>query len=155
VKKYIEVKAYQPGKKKLYGNITVMHLKECLGGDEMTKNCKICKKEFETNNRRKVCCCSKCADINKRIITKQWNELHGTDYQRKKRNGCSLCRICGEPMHRDVHKRSTATMHDECVYSDCMKVLKEGKKLSNTQIQRLYTRGYTLKEFIEEYVNNE
>lgn len=121
----------------------------------MTKNCKICKKEFETNNRRKVCCCSKCADINKRIITKQWNELRGTDYQRKKRNGCSLCRICGEPMHRDVHKRSTATMHDECVYSDCMKVLKEGKKLSNTQIQRLYARGYTLKEFIEEYVNNE
>jgi hypothetical protein len=46
-------------------------------------------------------------------------------------------------------------MHDECVYSDCMKVLKEGKKLSNTQIQRLYARGYTLKEFIEEYVNNE
>ena len=119
------------------------------------KNCKICKKEFETNNRRKVCCCSKCADINKRIITKQWNELHGTDYQRKKRNGCSLCRICGEPMHRDVHKRSTATMHDECVYSDCMKVLKEGKRLSNTQIQRLYARGYTLKEFIEEYINNE
>ena len=58
-------------------------------------------------------------------------------------------------MHRDVHKRSTATMHDNCVYSDCMKVLKEGKKLSNTQIQRLYARGYTLKEFIEEHVNNE
>jgi len=121
----------------------------------MTKNCKICEKEFETNNRRKVCCSAKCADINKRIITKQWNELHSRDYQRNRKNGCTLCRICGKPIHRDVHKRSTATMHDDCVYKESAEILKAGKKLTDAQVQRLYARGYTIKEFIEEYVNNE
>lgn len=120
------------------------------------KKCKICGKEFETNYRRKSCCSEKCAEINKREITRQWNKLHAADYRRAKRKGISVvCRICGEPIYRDINKRSTAVMHDECVFRQCAEVLTKGERLTTAQIQRLYARGYTKKEFIEEYMNGE
>ena len=64
-----------------------------------------------------------------------------------------MCRICGKPVYRDINKRSTATMHDECVFSQCADVMSSGEQLTKAQIQRLYSRGYTIKEFKEDYMN--
>ena len=119
------------------------------------RKCKICGKEFESPYWKKQCCSDKCSKINAREITKRWNEIHHTDYQRAKRNGSVLCRICGEPIYRTVGRRSTTTMHDECVFKQCADILKEGKRLTGAQAQRLSARGYTITEFKEEYMNGE
>ena len=118
----------------------------------MIKTCKICGKQFETNNRRKICCSNECSKKNARIITKLWNDRFHRDYQRKRNKGTVLCRICGEPVFRDIHKRSTATMHDDCVFEQCADILLSGNKLTKAQMQRLYSRGYTIKEFKEDYM---
>lgn len=58
-------------------------------------------------------------------------------------------------MYRTVGRRSTATMHDECVFKQCADVIKAGKILTGAQAQRLSARGYTITEFKEEYMNGE
>lgn len=120
----------------------------------MTKICKICGREFETNHGTKKLCSKNCAVINKRLQAKEWYRIHGRVYKKQK-NNIVLCRICGEPIHRTCGIRSTSIMHDECVFRQCKDVLKAGEKLSTAQIQRLSARGYTQKEFIEEYISNE
>lgn len=120
----------------------------------MTRECMICGKEFETNHGTKKFCSKECAAINHRQVAKDWYRIHGKVY-RKQSNGIVLCRICGEPIYRNVGIRSTSIMHDECVFKQCKDVLQAGEKLSTAQIQRLSARGYTQKEFIEEYISNE
>ena len=115
--------------------------------------CKICGKEFETRYYRRKCCSPECSKVNAREITRIWNSIHHTEWWRNKNNGKVLCKICGKPIFRIEGRRSTAQMHDECVFNQCKDVLKAGKKLNGMQGQRLAARGYTIREFKEDFLN--
>lgn len=121
----------------------------------MKRECKICGKVFKTEFSRKLTCSPECANINKRQNTNRWNKMHHTAYQRKRQNGHVICKICGAAVFRDYVSRTTKQMHDECVYRDCLKTLEADGVLNKTQVQRLYSRGWTLEEFKNEYMEKD
>lgn len=123
------------------------------------KKCVICGKEYEPyagQETRQKTCSPECRQKYKSMYS---NEYKKREYvkrasrirMRKAIEGRTKCRICGKPIFRDWELgRSTKTMHDECVFADIQETIQSGSELSNAQIQRLYARGYTLKEFRKE-----
>lgn len=61
----------------------------------------------------------------------------------------TLCALCGKPIKRNYSTghRECSRMHDECVFKDCKNAILSGEKLTRAQSERLYRRGYTVKEF--------
>ena len=125
------------------------------------KRCKICGAEFSPVCAIQRTCSKVCSIENKRILNAQWKIENPERYQakiekaKKRYNPSGTCKICGKVINQDFISpthRSTSQMHDECVFSDCIDTLAKGVHLTKTQIQRLAARGYTMKEFINEYV---
>lgn len=50
------------------------------------KNCKICGKEFETNNDRQVCCCKECSRQNNKNLSMESKRRCRKNGKRKKKN---------------------------------------------------------------------
>lgn len=122
------------------------------------KICVNCGKKFEPHHHRCKTCSAKCSEEH---LKKRCEEYRKLEHVRKARamnmrkliDGHVICRICGQPIFRNfiegVHA-SVSVMHDECVFADIAETINSGNHLNNAQIQRLYSRGYTLKEFKEE-----
>ena len=123
------------------------------------KKCVICNKEYKPyagQETRQKTCSPECRRKYKAMYS---NEYKKREYvkrasrirMRKAIEGRTKCSICGKSIYRNWELgASTKTMHDECVFADAAETLRAGNELSNVQIQRLYARGYTLKEFREE-----
>ena len=122
--------------------------------------CIICGKMYEPYHcygKRQLTCSPEC----RKTYNRQYAREHARTYEslekqkqraREKNNGHVICRICGKPVYRTfVAGEGSPWMHFDCVMADCVKTVKAGEKLSWKQMQRLYARGYTIKEFIEEY----
>lgn len=128
------------------------------------KNCIICGKEFEPyyalRNKQVTCGSKKCVTQRNIQYTKSYYAIEENNKRRKlhqRRHGTAYCRICGKKIERnhDLNFRvSNSTMHDECVINDVLETLKKGEKLSSAQVQRIYQRGYTIKE-LREGLNDE
>lgn len=126
----------------------------------MQKICVICGNEYEPyagqTHRQQTCSkeCRKQYQIKRNNEYKRTHKKQRSAVARKYINGRVICRICGQPIFRDfidgIHA-SVSTMHDECVFADAAETINSGNHLNNAQIQRLYARGYTLKEFKEEF----
>ena len=125
------------------------------------KKCVICGKEFEPyyGTPGQVTCCGECRVIyNKNIGRKYdhdnraWILEKSRDEKRRKNNGKVICKICGRPVYRDWNSVTDhGHMHDECIYDDVIDTLRSGDKITMLQRQRLYSRGYTVEEFIAEF----
>ncbi|WP_407397759.1 hypothetical protein [Treponema sp.] len=121
-------------------------------------NCKICGKEFTTNHHNKLTCSKECSDRNKndryKMMTsekkQELREYYESRYQPK-----SICRICGKVVEQAVlsTRRTSKRYHDDCVIKDCLATIYAGKAISKSQQLRLYSRGYTIKELKEEFIN--
>ena len=113
--------------------------------------CVICGKMFEPAPRHKnwqKTCSIECRTIyNKEYDMSDRNLKKRRERYRNTKN--AYCRLCGKPIIRkhDVDNLSTTRMHDSCIYLDCKKTLDSGEILSKAQAERLYYRGWTIKEF--------
>lgn len=123
----------------------------------MKKKCLICGNEFNARDRRQKLCSDECRKISFTRYKREYNSRpevrkRNIEYMRN-HNPRPLCKICGKPIIRDYSTgiKTVTQMHDECVYADVVKTLKEGKQLNTAQYQRLASRGYGLREFREEW----
>lgn len=117
----------------------------------MIKRCIVCGKSFTpvaNHSSVQILCSEECRKIRQK-------ERHDTEEFRKKcRDRCrakaiTLCTLCGKPIERNYssgHKEN-CRMHDKCVFEDCKNAILSGEKLTRAQSERLYRRGYTVKEF--------
>lgn len=119
----------------------------------MTKICIICGKPFTPVLRhatRQITCSPECRAIYRSEYNKT-PEFRARARERGRRRSNTLCLICGKRIVRDptacVDKLSTSRMHDTCVFKDCAKTILNHQILSRAQAERLYYRGYTIKEF--------
>lgn len=122
----------------------------------MTKQCIICGKEFEPRynlSNRQKCCSRECSKERKKIYCKNYSrtekglQRHRDRYKEHTKNH-TLCRICGKPTVAEF-TRNKPHYHEECVVNDCVETLSNGGKLSRAQYQRLYARGYLMREIYE------
>lgn len=124
--------------------------------------CVICGKDYEPYvcyGKRQKTCSKEC----RQAYIKQCrnNHYYGlTEEQKKKakmqirekRNGLVKCIICGKPVFRELYEgEPLPRMHEECVKSDCINTINQGKALNKAQQSRLYARGWTITEFREEF----
>lgn len=127
-------------------------------------SCVICGTEFETDHPTKKLCGEECQKKNKREKAKKWymDNINNPEFvehvrkvARENYKPAAKCRLCGKIIEQDVlptghtHK----FYHDDCVIKDCLSTIYEKKKLTQAQKLRLYSRGYTLKELKEEFIN--
>lgn len=127
----------------------------------MKNICTICGKEYEpyyAYGERQKTCSPECRAIRNQQYHEQNKERHRAlskiRYQKKRleQNGHVLCRICGKPIYRTFTiGEGQPWMHYECVLDDCINTLRSGGKLSHKQLLRLEARGFTKREFIEEF----
>ena len=124
----------------------------------ITKKCIICGKEFipyyGAAKTQKLCQDPECLRIHRnkashmRYLNEQ-EEAKLNEKIRQRRKSVVLSRICGRRIVRDTPlelRASTSTMHEECVFRDCVKTIAAGKNLSGMQQQRLYSRGWTTED---------
>lgn len=122
----------------------------------MQKTCIICGATFTPHKNlinRQKCCSPECSVKNRYEINKRWNNKPETiEKQRAKRKERTkyktLCKICGKPTEAvcTAHKPH---YHDECLVNEAIEIIKSGNKLTTTQYNRLFLRGYTLKYIAE------
>jgi hypothetical protein len=122
----------------------------------MQKNCIICGAPFvphkNLKNRQK-CCSPECSIKNRYEINKRWNskpeniERQHRIYQERTKN-LVVCKICGKPTEA-VYPSHRTHYHDECIINEAIEIIKSGNKLTQTQYNRLFLRGYTLKYITE------
>lgn len=126
----------------------------------MKKTCVVCGKEYEVlrscHINRQIYCNKECQRV---AVLKRQAERFQNDPEyrnrinesakkwQKKHRKPIICMICGEEMEGNTKRR----MHDECVYEDCRKMYEAIGDFTVAQIHRLEMRGYTKKEFVEEY----
>ena len=48
----------------------------------LQRQCRVCSKEYETNNCRSICCSSECTEAYKKIASRQWHEQTDPEYKR-------------------------------------------------------------------------
>lgn len=122
----------------------------------MQKICIICGKTFiphkNLKNRQK-CCSPECSIKNRYEINKRWNSKPETIERRHRKyrertKDSVVCKICGEPTEA-VYSSHRQHFHDECIINEAIEIIKSGKKLSASQYNRLFLRGYTLKHIAE------
>lgn len=126
------------------------------GIEEMKRVCEICGKEYEPYyaavNKQVICGDPEC----KRKYKEKYWKTHSRRawLEKKKREiraiGTARCRICGELIRRpqSYSERAASTrFHEDCILKDCALTYMATGKLTNIQKQRLYARGYNLREF--------
>jgi hypothetical protein len=129
----------------------------------MQKKCIICGATFVPHKNlinRQLCCSLECSIKNRYEINKRWNnkpeniERRHRIYQERTKN-LVVCKICGKPTEA-VYSSHRTHYHDECIINEAIEIIKSGNKLTRTQYNRLFLRGYTLKyiaEIMEEREN--
>ena len=119
------------------------------------RKCVVCGREFEPFNYNQKCCCMYCSRENDLKRRREYNRSPRThERQRAYRlaHPQGVCLICGKPVMKDGLKRhDSKKMHDECIFMDCLETLKSGNRLTSKQRTRLVLRGYSLKEFKQDY----
>ena len=124
--------------------------------------CVICGREYEPYHcygKRQLTCSPECRREYGRIYAnnnpnKQMYMERCKKRARERKNGHVLCRICGKPIYRTFTAgEGKPRMHEECVFNECINVLRSGGKLSHKQLLRLDSRGYTKTEFCEEFAD--
>ena len=124
-----------------------------------TELCKICGGEFLKTSVNKLTCSPECAHENAirnmRRYREENRDLYNV-YSRKyhKEHPKSRCKICGKLIQRGLDGHIKTQMHDECIYDDILATIKAGQQLTKTQYLRMQSRGWTMKEFKEEYLTN-
>lgn len=122
----------------------------------MQKTCIICGKTFiphkNLKNRQK-CCSKECSEKNRYEINKRWNNNPETVEKRRAKykertKDKTVCKICGKPTEA-VHSSYRQHFHDGCIINEAIEIIKSGNKLTPTQYNRLFLRGYTLKYIAE------
>lgn len=125
--------------------------RERLRGDSpelLTKQCMMYGKEFTTYRIQRNVCSDECKKgrAHKYYLERKndfftYNsKYHKAMYSYKTR---SKCLICGEPVVNDfgVTTRRKTRMHEICIVKDALSTLRSGQEISDTQLQRLRTRG--------------
>jgi hypothetical protein len=103
-------------------------------------------------NRQK-CCSKECSIKNRYEINKRWNnkteniERRHRKYRERTKDSV-VCKICGKPTEA-VYSSHRTHYHDECIINEAIEIIKSGDKLTITQYNRLFQRGYTLKYITE------
>lgn len=125
---------------------------------QYNRKCPICGREFVTDSiHRNVFCSPECVRIRHEQWAKEYYSRNDVKAKKKayKRNYIrekSKCILCGKPMYHSFENGDCkTTMHDKCVFVDCLNTLNTGGVLNNAQRQRLVSRGYGLKEFKREF----
>lgn len=130
--------------------------------DPKIESCIVCGRDFLKTSSQKKTCSPACSHVNAMINLEKRKQKDpegakekAREYSRKwrKEHPQAFCKICGGAIWRGDSGRSRTQMHEKCVYDDCLKTLRSGKELSKMQYLRLQARGWTLKEFKEEYLN--
>lgn len=113
------------------------------------KKCEVCGKSFEFDHTRRKYCSKECFKKGICAMKKEWRKEH-LPYQPK----VIYCQICGKPVEAELGAVSISRpkMHEICIINDIVDTIKQGKKLSGTQINRKARLGLT-KDEIMEYVN--
>ena len=127
----------------------------------MASKCVICGKEFTPYicyGDRQKCCSQECRKIY--VKKNQMNYYNSRSAEKKqnyklllqkKRNGHVKCKICGEPVYRELYfGEPLPQMHEECVIKDVTQTIIAGGKITRAQQSRLYSRGYTITEIRKE-----
>lgn len=122
----------------------------------MQKTCIICGKTFIPHKNlinRQLCCSPECSIKNRYEINKRWNSKPETIERRHRKyrertKDSVVCKICGKPTEA-VCSSHRQHFHDECIINEAIEIIKSGKKLSASQYNRLFLRGYTLKHIAE------
>lgn len=121
------------------------------------KKCVICDAEFTpampNNAKRQICCSPECSKEHNRRLAKERQATdkyrkHAKELYKKRSENHTLCRLCGKPTISGPTGWKSH-YHDECILDDCAKTIKSGRKLTKTQYNRMYTRGYTLDDLKE------
>ena len=122
----------------------------------MKRVCEICGKEFEPYyaavKTQRICSSEECK---REYRKKYWSTHSRAEFVIKKKQeirtvGCARCRLCGEPIRRTAainQRASSSRFHEECILKDCAHTYMVTGALMTAQKQRLYTRGYSLKDF--------
>lgn len=128
----------------------------------MKEICMICGREFERHNNKKTCSIE-CRKKRIRDTFEKWKAENPERYRKWQKNYNSKhsrvgwhrkCIICGKSLYLSKEDEPTKKrMHDTCVYDDVLKTIIEGKPVTGTQRNRLYSFGYTVKTFREDYVD--
>ena len=125
---------------------------------QYNRKCPICGREFVTDSKhRNVFCSPECVRIRHEQWSKEYYSRNDVKARKKayKRNYIrekSKCILCGKPMYHSFESGDCkTTMHDKCVFVDCLNTLNTGGVLNNAQRQRLASRGYGVKEFKREF----
>lgn len=118
----------------------------------MQRTCKICGALFTPHNRQ-LCCSPECSVKNRYEINKRWNSKPETIERRHRKykertKDKTVCKICGKPTE-NVYTSHRPHYHDECLVNEAIEIIKSGNKLTQTQYNRLFLRGYTLKYIAE------
>lgn len=120
-------------------------------------NCIICGKEFETNHSTQKTCGFECHMIHSRKQSNKYYWDHRIDQLQKNKEYSRthkkpiVCILCGKEVPRNPTGHRSR-MHDDCVYDDIIDTINSGREISYAQRSRLGRRGYTVKEFLSEYV---
>jgi hypothetical protein len=122
----------------------------------MQKKCIICGKTFIPHKNlinRQLCCSPECSAKNRYEINKRWKnkpeniERRHRIYQERTKDK-TVCELCGKPTEA-VYTPHRTHYHDECIINEAIEIIKSGNKLTQTQYNRLFLRGYTLKYIAE------
>lgn len=121
------------------------------------EHCKICGNEFLKTSVNKQTCSTECSRENAARNMRRYNSdnkeaLAAYSRKRRKEHPTARCKICGELIQRGNDGHIKTQMHDECIYNDILETLKSGHRIFPTQYLRLQSRGWTLKEFKEEFL---
>jgi hypothetical protein len=122
----------------------------------MQKTCIICGASFVPHKNlinRQLCCSPECSVKNRYEINKRWNSNPETVEKRRAKykertKDKTVCKICGKPTEA-VYSSHRTHYHDECIINEAIEIIKSGNKLTQTQYNRLFLRGYTLKYIAE------
>lgn len=118
--------------------------------EQANKICVVCGREYTPRRYDQLTCSAECRTVHNAEVKK--NREKG--YYRYKPT--AKCKICGKTVDngfKSPFRRGSATMHDECVFEDCINTIVSGGSLTHVQRLRLDARGYTVNEFKEEFLN--
>lgn len=117
---------------------------------QQDKICTVCGKEYTPRRYDQLTCSAECRTVH------NYETKHKRDKDYYTYKPTSKCKICGKTVINSFalnpNRRTSATMHDECVFEDCRKTLEAGETLNHVQLLRLQARGYTIPEFKEEFM---
>ena len=123
----------------------------------MFKKCKICGKEFETQNTRYCTCSLNCSIKNAQALSNTWKKNNVDKVREHRKPVIVSCRICGKevPATYSAGRNSHKYYHEKCVVKDALQAVAEGKGVEDSRVKRAWnTYCYSLKE-LKELLNNE